>query len=106
MCFRHQPVDESIQFGVQNALKLIFEHVYFQKFSGGLYHQTLRGQNVDSVQFVGGWTSFTELAIQPFMLRHNTRNWSYVISLPVNIFFYQNAHYRVMSLSHVAHRLH
>ncbi len=30
----HQPVDESVEFGVQNALKLIFEHVCFHKFSG------------------------------------------------------------------------
>ena len=25
--------DESVEFGVQNELKLIFEHVYFQKIS-------------------------------------------------------------------------
>ena len=33
VCFRDQPVDESVEFGVQNELKLIFEHVYFQKIS-------------------------------------------------------------------------
>ena len=37
VCFRNQPVDqpvdESVEFGVQNELKLIFEHVYFQKIS-------------------------------------------------------------------------
>ena len=31
--FMNQPVDESVEFGVQNELKLIFEHVYFQKIS-------------------------------------------------------------------------
>ena len=31
--FTNQPVDESVEFGVQNELKLIFEHVYFQKIS-------------------------------------------------------------------------
>jgi hypothetical protein len=31
VCFRNQPVDESVELGVQNELKLIFEHVYFHK---------------------------------------------------------------------------
>jgi hypothetical protein len=29
----NQPLDESVEFGVQNELKLIFEQVYFQKIS-------------------------------------------------------------------------
>mgnify|MGYP003519339409 FL=1 len=31
--FMNQPVYESVEFDVQNELKLIFEHVYFQKIS-------------------------------------------------------------------------
>ena len=31
--FMNQPVDESVEFDAQNELKLIFEHVYFQKIS-------------------------------------------------------------------------
>ena len=33
VCFRNQSVDESVEFGVHNELKHIFEHVYFQKIS-------------------------------------------------------------------------
>ena len=39
VCFRHHPVHKSVEFGVQNALKRIFEH--FQT-TWGLYHLTLR----------------------------------------------------------------
>ena len=54
-------VDEGFEFGVQNALKLIFEHVCFQKFSGGLYYQTSAYQNV--ARFNRGWISFPDYGI-------------------------------------------
>ena len=57
VCFRHHPVHKSVEFGVQNALKRIFEDVYFQKFSEAY---TTRGQNVYRVQFPMGWTFFAE----------------------------------------------
>ena len=61
VCFRHHPVHKSVEFGVQNALKRIFEDGYIQKFSEAY---TTRGQNVYRVQFPMGWTSFAESAIQ------------------------------------------
>ena len=48
VCFRHHPVHKSVEFGVQNALKRIFEDVYFQKFSEAY---TTRGQNVYRANF-------------------------------------------------------
>ena len=79
VCFRHHPVHKSVEFGVQNALKRIFEDVYFQKISEAY---TTRGQNVYRVQFPMGWTSFAESAIQNLLLRPNCTNGGYVISLP------------------------
>ncbi len=54
-------VHEGVEFGVQNAVTLIVEYVYFQKCSEGLHHHTSVYQK--EARFVGGWISFADNGI-------------------------------------------
>ena len=57
-----QFVDEGVEFGVINALKLIFEHVYFQNISGDYITRPQESGDQKVARFSGGWISSEEYA--------------------------------------------